>query len=68
MNYTTTDLASVAVNSPNPMTRFAVVAEVGDTFNGVTLTRVERVQGFKRCTFSAHGTTWTQDYAVKGGE
>jgi hypothetical protein len=59
-------------HSRNPMTAFALLAEVGDTFNGeIEVTAVEitgpsaNPSAFRRVTFRAYGDTWTTDYPNK---
>lgn len=49
-------------NYLNPQTQWLTTAQVGDTFQGVTLVSVTEHGPFLAVTLSGYGRTWTTDY------
>lgn len=46
----------------NPQTAWLTTAQLGDTFNGVTLKSIEEHGPFYAVTLEGYGQTWTTDY------
>lgn len=52
----------MATHYLNPLTAFLTTANVGDSFNGVTVVSIERHGPFWAVTLDGHGERWTTDY------